>query len=180
MTTRGRDSEPALQSTLNAIDDPQLRNTEGIMRALTSFLAMASLVAVLPDVSGQQPRPQDYRPEVQGRIATFLGLKLFVIEARPIDREKEQTLIQDHLSYQVDLEERGIMFAAGPLRNEQGERLAGLIVIRADSFTDAKRIADEDPMHRMGAREYSIREWTVNEGGFDLKVRFSDQSVVIE
>ena len=120
-----------------------------------------------------------YATEVLARVSEYLGWRLFVIETRPIDAALESSLINDHLDHQVELERRGIMFAAGPLRDADGTRVAGLVVIRAGSFDDAKEIADSDPMHRAGARTYTLHQWTMNEGGFDLRVRFSDQSVEI-
>jgi uncharacterized protein YciI len=120
-----------------------------------------------------------YASDVLTRVADYLGLRLFVIHTQPVDAEREVALIADHLDHQVELERRGVMFSAGPLRDADGTRVAGLVVIRAGSFEEAKQIADSDPMHREGARTYSLHEWTVNEGGFDLRVRFSDQSMHI-
>ena len=107
---------------------------------------------------------------------SFLRMQLFVVDTHAVDLEKQRDLLQEHLRYQVQLEEQGIMFAAGPTHDGNDNRLGGLIVIRAASFDDAKRIADNDPMHANGAREYTLRKWTVNEGGFDVTVRFSTQS----
>lgn len=120
-----------------------------------------------------------YADDVMARLATYLGWKLYVIDTRPVDAELERALIGDHLDHQVDLERRGILFAAGPLRDATGTRVAGLVVIRAESLDAARRIADSDPMHRGGARTYTLHEWTVNEGGFEVRVRFSDQSARI-
>lgn len=117
-----------------------------------------------------------YAEDVMARLSTYLGWKLYVIDTRPVDAELERTLIAEHLDHQVDLERRGILFAAGPLRDSTGTRVAGLIIIRATSLDDAQQIADADPMHRGGARTYTIHEWTVNEGGLEVRVQFSDQS----
>lgn len=108
--------------------------------------------------------------------SSFLRMQLFVVNTHAVDAEKERTFIQEHLRYQVHLEEQGIMFAAGPTHDGDDNRLSGLIVIRADSYDAAKQIADNDPMHKNGAREYTLSKWTVNEGGFNVTVRFSTQS----
>jgi uncharacterized protein len=83
-----------------------------------------------------------------------------------------------HLEYQLELEQRGILFAAGPLWEEDGDRWRGegLIVVRAESHEEAVAIAEADPMHSSGARSYSIRPWLVNEGSITLKMSFSGQS----
>ena len=49
-----------------------------------------------------------------------------------------------------------------------------MIIIRASSIEEATEIAQADPMHSSGARRFRIRPWLVNEGGFNLRVTFSD------
>ena len=72
------------------------------------------------------------------------------------------------------------MFAAGPLTEQDGQSAGGMFVIRAASFAAARAIADTDPMHKAGARRYTIRRWRVNEGSYTVRVNYSDQSVIIE
>ena len=81
-----------------------------------------------------------------------------------------------HLAYQVQLEEQGIMFGAGPFADddEQNWEGQGMVIIRTQSLADAKRIADADPMHKSGARSYRIRPWLLNEGSLTLKVSYSN------
>jgi uncharacterized protein YciI len=43
------------------------------------------------------------------------------------------------------------MFAAGPLTKEDGTRYGGMFVLRANSFKEARTIAD-DPLHKAGLR----------------------------
>ena len=50
---------------------------------------------------------------------------------------------------------------------------AGLIVYRAGSMAEAKRLAEDDPMHRGGARGFTLRKWLVNEGSVSLSVGLS-------
>ena len=74
----------------------------------------------------------------------------------------------------------GILFAAGPIVDENGQSQGpGMIVIRAKNMKEAKRIADNDPFHKLGYRKYTIRAWMVNEGGFNLRVRYSDGGFTI-
>ena len=111
-----------------------------------------------------------------------LAMKLYVIETRGVpERASElRDFLPAHLDHQVDLERRGIMFGAGPLYAEGstgGPPMAGMIIVRADSFDEAKSIADADPMHENGIRTYTIRQWSLNEGTINVRVNFSDQSV---
>ena len=113
----------------------------------------------------------------------MLAKQLFVVFTEPTgDLGKVQEARAEHLKYQVEIEQKGIMFAAGPLADASGERWGGdgMIIIRADSMEEATRIAEADPMHSSGARTFRIRPWLMNEGGFNLRVTFSDGKQRIE
>ncbi len=113
----------------------------------------------------------------------MLAKQLFVVFTEPTgDLGKVQEARAEHLKYQVEIEQKGIMFAAGPLADDSGERWGGdgMIIIRANSMEEATRIAEADPMHSSGARTFRIRPWLMNEGGFNLRVTFSDGKQRIE
>ena len=113
----------------------------------------------------------------------MLAKQLFVVFTEPTgDLGKVQEARAEHLKHQVEIEQKGIMFAAGPLADDSGERWGGdgMIIIRADSMEEATRIAEADPMHSSGARTFRIRPWLMNEGGFKLRVTFSDGKQRIE
>ena len=107
---------------------------------------------------------------------------LYAVLTTPIvDRDIMMESLPDHLAYQVSLEEKGIMFAAGPLFDQDdAPPRAGLIIIRANSFAEAREIADADPMHERGLRSYTLDRWSINEGGFTLKVAFDSLSVRVD
>ena len=84
--------------------------------------------------------------------------------------------IEVHLKFQIELEQKGIMFGAGPFWTDdekqwQGE---GMVIIRAASLDEAKKIAASDPMHASGARTFRVRPWLLNEGTVTIKVSYSD------
>ena len=114
-----------------------------------------------------------------GGTNKMLQKELYVISTKPapdVTLEKMREMVPSHLTFQVDLESRGIMFGAGPLFPPdsdlwQGE---GLVIIRAQSLAEAKQIAASDPMHTSGMREYTVREWMMNEGTITLKVSYSN------
>ena len=111
----------------------------------------------------------------------FLGKNLYVVVTTPTAaRDKLEPLIPAHLANQVRLEKEGIMFAAGPLTQDDGTRYGGMFVLRASSFAEARAIADADPLHKAGLRKYTLMRWTVNEGSYGVRVNYSDQSVTIE
>ena len=113
----------------------------------------------------------------------MLAKQLFVVFTEPTGGlDKVQNSRAEHLKYQVAIEQRGIMFAAGPLADDSGESWNGdgMVIIRADSLEEATKIAEADPMHSSGARKFNIRPWLMNEGGFNLRVTFSDGKQRIE
>lgn len=107
----------------------------------------------------------------------MLAKEFFVVFTEPTgDMAAVQEARAEHLKYQVEIEQKGIMFAAGPFSNETGDGWGGegMIIIRAESIEAATLIAEADPMHSSGARKFRIRPWLMNEGGFNLRVTFSD------
>jgi uncharacterized protein len=119
--------------------------------------------------------------DVKQMMERFLAKQLCVIHTVPAaPRSELDKVLRAHLEHQIRLEKAGIMFAAGPMVNEDGTPGGGLIVIRAESFAAAKAIADSDPYHSAGLRTYTLRRWTVNEGSYTVRVNYSDQSVTVE
>ncbi|MCC6777438.1 MAG: hypothetical protein IT537_12530 [Hyphomicrobiales bacterium] len=110
----------------------------------------------------------------------FLGKEMYLVVTRPVRSPEIEKRLQDHLDHQVELERKGIMFAAGPLYS-RGSQVpeAGMFVLRAGSFEEAEAICKTDPLHAAGLRTYTIQKWRVNEGSLSLRVNFSDQTVEI-
>lgn len=113
--------------------------------------------------------------------SSMLGMNLFVIVTMPVaERERIKEALPEHLAHQVRIEKEGILFAAGPLFDENGETpAAGMIVVRARDFAEARAIADRDPMHARGLRSYTVQRWVVNEGRYTVTVDYSDQTARI-
>tara|TARA_R110000744_G_scaffold139503_1_gene250588 strand:+ start:46 stop:450 length:405 start_codon:yes stop_codon:yes gene_type:complete len=85
--------------------------------------------------------------------------------------------IENHLAFQVKLEQDGIMYAAGPLwtDDEQSWEGEGMVVVRAESRAAAIAIAERDPMHTSGARSFKVRPWLINEGSITVRLDNSTQ-----
>ena len=87
-------------------------------------------------------------------------------------------MLKKHLECQVSIEREGTLFGAGPIWDENGEiSIGGMIIVYADSFESARRIADADPLHSLGLRKYNIQKWLLNEDSMTFTVRLSDQSI---
>jgi uncharacterized protein len=106
----------------------------------------------------------------------MLRKKLYVILSKGgASPEKLKERLPAHLEFMIDLEKRGILFASGPL--DGGARGDGLTIVRAGNLEEAKQVAAGDPFVVQGLRSFEVREWTVMEGSFGIKVNFSDQSL---
>jgi hypothetical protein len=118
----------------------------------------------------------------QGALAPckdMLRKDLYVVFTRPADSlARVLENVGPHLEFQIDLERRGIMFGAGPLWSDDEKHWhgEGMVIIRAANMTEARKIAESDPMHASGARVFTIRPWTLNEGTVTIKVNYSDGS----
>jgi uncharacterized protein YciI len=86
-----------------------------------------------------------------------------------------------HHRYLVDLERRGILFAAGPFVDEKGVRSGmGMIIIRARTTAEATRIANREPYTKAGLRVMTVTPWQRNEGSMRLSVNFADGELKID
>jgi len=106
-----------------------------------------------------------------------LAMQLYVIFTRPTGRLDEiKQHLPEHLAFQKELESKGIMFGAGPLADEEEQAWTGegMVIVRAGSVQEAREIAASDPMHKSGARSFTVRPWMLNEGSISLRVTFSD------
>lgn len=120
----------------------------------------------------------EYRDMARGRGA--LALELYVVESTPAKKPEDvKNSLPDHLAYQRELEERGTLVLAGPVSDSTGEVMigAGLIIYRAASMEEATSLTENDPMHKSGARSFTLRKWLVNEGNLSINVGLSTGSV---
>jgi uncharacterized protein YciI len=120
---------------------------------------------------------KDYQQNARSK--GVLAKELFMIHTKPVvPREQLMEILGEHLGYQEKLESEGILFVAGPLADEDGAEWSGegLIVYAASSLDDARAIAEADPMHSTGRREFTIRPWLLNEGSLNIQLRLSKRS----
>jgi uncharacterized protein YciI len=71
------------------------------------------------------------------------------------DVEKSQRLRPQHLAFLTQQESEGRIFARGRFNGGAG----GLVIYKAESLDEAKKIAGNDPYVTSGARSLEIHEW---------------------
>ena len=122
-------------------------------------------------------KPTDVHPLTK----KFLGKEFYLVVTRPVRSPEIEKRLADHLAHQVEMEKRGIMFAAGPLYARDAEiPEAGMFVLRANSFEEAEALAKEDPLHKAGLRTFTLQKWRVNEGSLTITVNFSDSTMALK
>lgn len=120
--------------------------------------------------------------DVMAASSQMLQKQLYAIFTKPVNgMGPVLERMEEHLAFQVSLEKDGILFAAGPMWTDaedawEGE---GLVVVRAGSREEAIKIAERDPMHKSGARAFTVRPWMINEGSMTLRLDCSSQTFTL-
>ena len=140
----------------------------------------------------ERRRALDATMQSYGRQRTegFLLKDYYVVFAQPrtgspdkplphLDEAEHKRLFDEHIAHQLKLEEAGQLFAAGPLLDEQGKRIGGLIVLRANSFDEARQIVASDPHRSSGLWDHTIHRWCVSEGSYTVRVKYSTQTAIV-
>jgi uncharacterized protein YciI len=111
-----------------------------------------------------------------------LGKQLWVIFSEPTEKAGDRReVFSQHIAHQHDIEDRGILFAAGPFLGPDGNpKGPGMIIIRAKDEAEARAIADSDPFHKLGYRSYRLEHWRMNEGTFNLRINYSNRTYKID
>jgi uncharacterized protein YciI len=123
------------------------------------------------------PGPKITRRDILEGNKGMLQKQLYVVLTSPTNGlEAVLDNLEAHLEYQVRMEKEGNYFASGPFfaENEEDWEGEGMFVVRAGSLSEAKAIADADPMHQSGARSYRCKPWLINEGTLTITLRYSD------
>jgi uncharacterized protein YciI len=120
--------------------------------------------------------------EIEALHERMLRKQLWVIITKRVAPPEEMRRhLKAHLEHQISLEKQGIMYGAGPATAPgENEPAFGLIIIRASSADEARRIADRDPMHAAGVRTYTLYQWSMNEGRLNITLDFSDRTYRLE
>jgi uncharacterized protein len=70
-------------------------------------------------------------------------------------RSFTEELIKEHVAFLRDLDQKGKLELCGPFTDYAG----GMIVVRADSYEEAVKIAKSDPFISSGTESFEVRTW---------------------
>jgi uncharacterized protein YciI len=144
------------------------------------ILAPAAHAQVQADPPLEHLRAQVADQPVKSPIPVFAKFYYVILTTATGDGSEARKYLNEHFLYQADLEKRGITFGAGPLTEVDGDGRVGLIIIRANSPEEARKIADSDPEHIHKARVYKLYRWMLNEGQISIKVDLSEHKISLE
>ena len=120
--------------------------------------------------------------QIRSRLAS---LQLYAIFMRPTEKynvqsEEGRELMRKHLQFQLDMEDRGVLLAAGPLDGAgQAATLpdfqaipekraiidaSGMYMVVVPSREAAEEIARSEPFEAAGWRTHTVCTWQLNEG----------------
>ena len=79
--------------------------------------------------------------------------------------ESSQTLMNEHIQYQLRLQQSGQALAGGGFK-PLGDDVVGMTLLRAESLAEAERLARADPAVAAGRFSAVVYEWYVPAGRF--------------
>lgn len=117
------------------------------------------------------------------KLNTGMNKEVYLYVTEPIVSFAEVAkILPDHMDFVHKIESQGTMIMGGQTTIEGASDAGGYgaIMIRANSFEEARRIADQDPMHKTGVRKYTLYKWNINEGELNVRLKLSDASFKID
>jgi uncharacterized protein YciI len=82
-------------------------------------------------------------------------MKYFAAFLKMLDVQKNEAYRPQHMDFLVEKEKEGKIFARGRFTEGKG----GLVIYIAETFEQAKKLAESDPLFTSGARSLDLYEW---------------------
>ena len=86
----------------------------------------------------------------------------FIVFTRLVSSRNEQLHqhLDAHLQFLKTLRDKGVLGIAGPFFTPEGTNSGnGLYVLRVDNLDEARRITEQDPLHKAGVRIPTVEVW---------------------
>ena len=90
---------------------------------------------------------------------------LYAAILETIESKKDNEILDIHKAYLQKLIDAGKIFAKGPFTDHSG----GLVIYKADSYEEAKKMAENDPAILEKSRKLTLKEWRSNIEQFSVK-----------
>lgn len=74
-----------------------------------------------------------------------------------LDADKNLEVRPRHIEYLDELDQKGKIFARGPFSDGSG----GLVIYQADSYEEARQMAENDPHVVEQSRRLELKEWII-------------------
>jgi uncharacterized protein YciI len=139
----------------NATSEQQARDLEAADPAVQ---AGRLTVDVIPFMA---PEGWFHKPAMPISMETVYFAFLNGGPARP-DQATAERLQSEHMAYMTERNKEGRLILAGPF--VRGGSRSGLVVYRAGSAEEAKRLAEGDPKVRAGQLAVEMHEWSIPRG----------------
>jgi hypothetical protein len=123
--------------------------------------------------------------EIHNISKNFLRKKFFVMLRYPNKNELAKNFFKEHLNWVINLEKSGVIFCSGPFveseatKGKPGSPAGGMTILRANSISHAIELVRTDPYVINEIVSFELKEWLVMEGGFSLRLSFSQGSYEI-
>ena len=85
-------------------------------------------------------------------------VRYVVLLSRIPGKSITEEVIRAHVAFLKQLEQSGQLVLCGPFADYEG----GMIVFRAESYEQAKSIAESDPFVTSGVEKYELRTWQLS------------------
>ena len=83
---------------------------------------------------------------------------LYAAILETIDSKKDNEILEVHKAYLQKLIDEGKIFAKGPFTDHSG----GLVIYKANSYEEAKEMAENDPAILEKSRSLILKQWRSN------------------
>ena len=119
-----------------------------------------------------------FEERVADLMRKMLRKKLYVVISKPVvPPEKLKPFLMAHLEYMIGLEQRGLVFASGPLADGEGPPSGqGLTVLRAKSAAEARALAEGRSVLHQRLAHFRV-EGMDDHGGYARPLRQSFRSI---
>jgi len=129
----------------------------GMKNPVLIVLAALLLGAAALPAEAQSPAASSQPKEAAQPMKTYL---IRIIPPRPhFDQDAtpaEQALMEQHLSYWKDLNEKGVCLFGGPVLDPRG--VYGILVVRTASEDEARALGERDPSVKGGMIKIEVAE----------------------